>query len=156
MNDPSKGIQVYGIRAESVSFELTITFQADTTTKAAVTGFDATDILLYAADSSNKIIPGSATASVVRSNTERSVYTTTVTVKGNINKVIIQVPQDAANALPTIGDDNVLEQGAGTSSAEQLVVNIIRSAAPPLTLSANKLIGGNAPFKVTLTSTQAI
>ena len=151
-------IEVYGIRAESVPFELTITF-GDTSTppvKTAVTGFDATDILLYAADSSNKIIPGGATAATVRSNAERSVYTTTVTVKGNINKVIIQVPVNAANALPTIGDDNQLEPGAGTSPAEQLVVNIIRSAAPPLTLSQNKFIGGNAPFKVTLTSTQAI
>ena len=33
---------------------------------------------------------------------------------------------------------------------------IVRSAAPPLTLSPDRSIGGNAPFTVTLTSTTPI
>ena len=158
-DEDTQGIQVYGIRAESVTFELTITFQegsGDSAVNTAVTEFDAEDIQLYAADSSNAIIPGGATASPVRSNANGSVYTTTITVKGNINKVIIQVPLNAANALPTLNADDQLVPGEGTAAADQLVVNIIRSAAPPLTLSPNKFIGGNAPFTVTLTSTQAI
>ena len=44
----TQGIQVYGIRAEPVSFELTITFQDDPDSNnpvnTPVTGFDATDI----------------------------------------------------------------------------------------------------------------
>ena len=37
-----------------------------------------------------------------------------------------------------------------------IVVHIVRSAAPPLTLTPDRSIPGNAPFTVTLTSTQAI
>ena len=165
----STGIQVYGIRSETVSFELTVTFQdlSDPPVNTAVTGFDISDIQLYAADSSNNIIPSGATAAAIRRNTEGSVYTTTITVKGNISKVIIQVPDEAARTLPTIAN-NVVTPGTNTdvsdapvtrgdgSEVEQLVVEIVRSAAPPLTLSADKFIAGNAPFTVTLTSTTAI
>ena len=48
------GIQIYGIRAEPVSFELTITFQTDSNNvNTPVTGFgdDDEDIVLFAADS---------------------------------------------------------------------------------------------------------
>ena len=164
------GTQVYGIRAEPVSFELTVTFQTDATppVKTAVTGFNADDIVLFAADGNNNIIPSGAEASLVRPNADDSVYTATITAKGNVNKVIIQVPEAAAKTLPTIsGNPPVVSQGVNTgvssdavgqspNQAEQLVVNIVRSAAPPLTLSSNKFIGGNAPFTVTLTSIQAI
>ena len=84
-DDPTQGIQVYGIRAESVSFELTITFQDDTNMppdNTPVTGFDTTDIVLQALDSNNGVINGGATASDLRSSSNGSVYTTTITVKG--------------------------------------------------------------------------
>ena len=92
-NDPedpdTQGIQVYGIRAESVSFELTITFQDDQNNNAntPVTGFDVSDIVLNAADSRGNVVQKGATASPLQSNANGSVYTTTVTVKGNINTV---------------------------------------------------------------------
>ncbi len=170
-SDPNtQGIQVYGIRAESVSFELTVTFQDTSRTppvNTPVTGFNANDdIHLYAADSSNSIILGGATASAVRSNTDDSVYTATITARGNVSKVIIQVPDEAARTHDTIvgnivtrGEDTGVSTNAvtqGQVEVEQLVVNIIRSAAPPLILSPDKSIGGNAPFTVTLTSTTLI
>ena len=48
------------------------------------------------------------------------------------------------------------QRGISYPSAAKESVEIIRSAAPPLTLSPDKLIGGNAPFTVTLTSTTPI
>ena len=178
-NDPNDsntaGIQVYGIRAESVNFELTITFIDDNNTSqnetddinTPVTGFDISDIVLNAADSSGRIVPNGATASPLQSNADGSVYTTTITVKGNINTVHIAFvaantvgfPQTPGTLDLTTGQ---LEPGPAinlptpTPSEYPLIVNILRSAAPPLTLSPNKFIGGNAPFTVTLTSTQAI
>ena len=158
----TEGIQVYGIRAESVSFELTVTFQdRGNNANTPVTGFNTNDdIQLYAADSSNNIIPGGATASAVRSNTDGSVYTTTITARGNVSKVIIQVPRAAARTRDTF-DGTAVTRGQATGvsksgSEEQLVVNIVRSAAPPLTLSPDKFIPGNAPFMVTLTSSTTI
>ena len=153
------GTQVYGIRAESVSFRLTITFQ-DTTNNNAntpVTGFDVSDIVLNAVDSGSNIVPLGATASAVQSNADGSVYTATVTVKGNINTVLIDVPQNAAKT-PGRFDPNAgsIIGAEDTEPAEREVVNIVRSAAPPLTLSPDRFIGGNAPFTVTLTSTTAI
>ena len=161
-NDPDTlGIQVYGIRAESVSFELTITFQADpnapSPVNTAVTGFDATDIQLVAADSNDRIVSGGATASAVRSNADGSVYTTSITAKANINTVIINVLADAANT-PGTWDANsgAIIGNESTVKADQIVVNILRSAAPPLTISPDRSIGGNAPFTMTLTSTTPI
>ena len=158
----TRGIQVYGIRAESVSFPLTITFQDNNNppVKTPVTDFDDDDDLrLFAADSSNNVIPGGVTASPVRSSEKGSVYTTTITARANISKVIIQVPDGAARTLDTF-DGAIVTPGelTGVSSGdeEQLVVNIVRSAAPPLTLSPDKSIGGNTPFAVTLTSTTPI
>ncbi len=152
----TEGIQVYGIRSESVSFELTITFQ-DNNVNTPVTGFDNTDIELVAADSNDRIVPSGATTSAVRANANGSVYTTTITAKGNVNTVIINVPAAAANTLgrwdPQAGQ---IMGNAPTMPAVQLVVNILRSAAPPLTLSPDKSIPGNAPFIVTLTSSTAI
>ena len=152
----TQGIQVYGIRSETVSFELTITFQDDPTAanpvNIPVTGFNNDDIVLHAADSSGDIIPDGATASSVRRNTDGSVYTTTITAKGNINNVLIGVPEDAAQTRGTLDTTQNLVVGAvNTEVAVSILVNIVRSAAPPLTLSPNRLIGGNAPFTVTLT-----
>ena len=179
INDPdTEGIQVYGIRAESVKFELTITFVDNKDTfkdetddiNTPVTDFDDDDDLrLFAADSSNNVIPGGATASALRSNADRSVYTTTITARANISKVFIQVPNNAARTRDTIVK-GVPERGQPTEvsnvegitvgtdpdTAEQLVVNILRSAAPPLTLSSDRSIPGNATFTVTLTSTTPI
>ena len=156
--DTTNGIQVYGIRAEAVDFELTITFQNDENLPVStpVTGFDATDVKLYAAESSGVIVNLGATVSAVRSNTSGSVYTTTVTVKENINKVVIQVPEEVATTPPTLNAQDQLTLGALTAAADQIVVNIVRSAAPPLTLSEDRSISGTAPFTVTLTSTQPI
>ena len=176
----TQGIQVYGIRAEPVTFELTITFQnTDSTPPNAntpVTGFgaDDEDIVLFAADSNNNIIPEGAIDSPLRS-TNGSVYTTAITARGNVAKVIIQVPTGAARAHDTIagnivtrggptelpdpiqGTDEYTIVGSGTEDAAvQLVVNIVRSTAPPLIVSPDRSIGGNAPFTMTLTSTKAI
>ena len=160
----TEGIQVYGIRAEPVSFELTITFQ-DVTRGAnpvniPVTDFgDDNDLRLFAADSSNNVIPGGVTASPVRSREGGSVYTTTITARANISRVIIQVPDDAARTHDRF-DGTTLTRGELTDvsngTEEQLVVNIVRSAAPPLTVSPDRPIAGNVPFTVTLTSSTAI
>ncbi len=159
-DDNTQGIQVYGIRAESVSFELTITFQdgptASPPVNTPVTDFDVSDIQLNAADSTGRIVPLGATASPVRPNVDGSVYTTTVTVNGNINTVVINVLAGAANTLGRLDQNFVLQDKEPTIAADQQVVHIVRSAAPPLTLSPDRLIGGNAPFTVTLTSTTAI
>ena len=156
----TQGVEVYGIRAENVTFELTITFREDPNAVSPVTGFDAEDIQLVAADSNDGIVPGGATVSAVRSNANGSVYTTTITTKGNVNTVIINVPSAAANTPgrwdPGNGNGGVIVGNEATEQADQLVVNIVRSAAPPLTLSPDRSIAGNAPFTVTLTSTTAI
>ena len=157
-------IEIYGIRAESVPFELTITFvndpNADPPVKTAVTGFDVNDIVLNAANSGGDIVPNGATALPLKSNVDGSVYTTTITAKGNINTVHIAVGDSDSTTTyaqtPGRIVNSALQDRTPINSYKTLVVNILRSAAPPLTLSANKLIGGNAPFKVTLTSTQAI
>lgn len=172
-NDPSRGLQVYGIRAESVSFELTVTFQ-DTQNNNAntrVTGFDVEDILLFAADSNDDVIPDGAVASRFQAAERGSVYTMTITVRGNVSKVIIQVPDSAARTIGTIDGDNVTPGvDTGVEASEdlhntltgtdpvrvQLVVNIVRSAAPPLTLTPDKLVRGDVSFTVTLTSTKSI
>ena len=159
-NENTQGIQVYGIRAEDVSFELTITFQddQDPPVNTPVTGFDVTDIELHAADSRGNIIPDGATASSVR-RTSGSVYTTTITAKGNINNVLIGVPLGAAQTrgtLDTTGNTPVVVGAENTEVAVSILVNIVRSAAPPLTLSPDRSIAGNAPFTVTLTSTTPI
>ena len=99
----TRGIQVYGIRAESVSFELTVTFQADPTVdppvNTPVTGFDVTDIELFAFDVNENSVQRGAAAAPVRSNAAGSVYTTTITVGGSVNSVIIRIPEAAANTI---------------------------------------------------------
>ncbi|MXV84174.1 hypothetical protein F4X88_06525 [Candidatus Poribacteria bacterium] len=159
-DDPSQGIQRYGLRAESVFFELTITFQdnSDPPVNTPVTGFDDDgDIVLLAVDGSNNVIFDGATASAVRPNADRSVYTTRVTAGRNVNTVIINVPAEAASTLGRVLPPDFTREGVeSTAEAAQIVVHIIRSAAPPLTLSTNESIAGNAPFTVTLTSTKAI
>ena len=148
------GIQVYGIRAESVSFELTIAFQ-NNAVNTPVTGFDATDIELFAADSNDRIVRNGATASPVRS-TDDSVYTTTITAKGNIDDVVIRIPVGAAKVALSIQQALDGATADPTDLADPLRVEIIRSAAPPLTLSPDRSIGGNTTFTVTLTSTTPI
>lgn len=172
-DDPSQGIQVYGIRAESVNFEVTITFvdNKDTPEKTddintRVTGFDVEDILLFAADSNDEVIPGGATPSRFQAAERGSVYTTTITVRGNISKVFIQVPNEAASTIAEISQGGVTPGqltgvsadavGTDPNRAEQLIVNIVRSAAPPLTLTPDKLVRGDVSFTVTLTATKSI
>ena len=153
--DPTYGIQVYGIRAEPVTFELTITFQ-DGGGNTSVTGFDATDIELFAFDANEGSVPNGATAVPVRPNAARSVYTTTITAKGNVNSVLIRIPADAAETILTLAQVRNGDKAVLSLLTAPLEVNIVRSAAPPLILSPDKSIGGNAPFTVTLTSTTPI
>ena len=158
-DEETDGIQIYGIRAETVTFELTITFQDDqNNANTPVTGFDAEDIKLFPADSSDNVDPDGATLLPVQRGADRSVYTTIITVKGNINTVIIGVPVDAANTPGTVDINNpgTIGNQEATAVAERLVVHIVRSTAPPLTLSPDRSIGGNTTFTVTLTSTTPI
>ena len=65
----TQGIQVYGIRAEPVSFELTITFQDDSNppVNTPVTGFDVNDIVLQALDNNdNPVLNGATAASLFK------------------------------------------------------------------------------------------
>ena len=153
----TQGVQVYGIRAENVTFELTITFQNSSSplVNTPVTGFDVNDIELFAADSSDNIVANGAIASPVHSD-DGSVYTTTITAKGNIDDVVIRIPEEVAKVALTIQQALDKVPADPTEAAEPLQVEIIRSAAPPLTLSPDKSIGGNVPFTVTLTSTTPI
>ena len=159
--DPTYGIQVYGIRAESVSFELTITFQdninAANPVNTPVTGFDVSDIVLQALDNNGNPVVNGATAASLTTR-DNAVWTTTITAKGNISQVNIAVPEEAARTLDVFTPD--FQRGVlvptGATGAVTKSVEIIRSAAPPLTMSPDRSIPGNAPFTVTLTSTQAI
>ena len=155
MDDAVTDIQVYGIKAESVTFELTVTFQNAEGVNTEVTGFDVSDIELIAADSSGKVVQRGAIATSVQPNDNRSVYTTTITVEGNVDKVIIRVPKGAANTLGRLVDVEIVDDDP-TQRSEPKVIHVIRSATPPLTLSDDMPISGNSPFTVTLTSTQAI
>ena len=155
-DDARNGLQAYGIRAESVSFELTVTFQDDNNDNTQVTGFDASDITLHAADSNGDIVQRGATAASVREDANNDgVYTTTITVAGDIYTVLIGVPQGAANTPGRIENDQVVGNEL-TEPAANIRVEIVRSAAPPLTISANTSISGKVPFTVTLTSTKRI
>ena len=155
MDDAVADIQVYGIKAESVTFELTVTFQNAEGVNTEVTGFDVSDIELIAADSSGKVVQRGAIVTSVQPNDNRSVYTTTITVEGNVDKVIIRVPKGAANTLGRLVDVEIVDDDP-TQRSEPKVIHVIRSATPPLTLSDDMPISGNSPFTVTLTSTQAI
>ena len=155
------GIQIYGIRAETVTFELTITFgdTSDNNVVTPVTGFDVTDIGLTAADSNERVVALGATASAVRPNPNGSVYSTTITANDNVNTVIIDVPERAAETLGRVNlqtNPPTVEDKEATAAAMRLVVHIVRSTAPPLILSEDRSVSGTAPFTVTVTSTQAI
>ena len=155
VDEDTTGIQIYGIRTESVIFKLTVTFQDDQNTNAEVTGFGLDDIELIAADSSGKVLLDGATAVSISSNDARSVYTVTITAGGDIDRVRINVMRNAAKTPGRLVDDRV-EGLEATDPAVPIVVDIIRSAAPPLTLSDDMSISGQAPFTVTLTSIKAI
>ena len=153
----TEGIQRYGIRAEPVSVPLTITFQdpnANPPKNTPVTGFDVNDIVLQALDSKGDAVLNGATVASPTS-TDNAVWTTTITVKGNVSKVNIAVPAYSVQTLPIFSGG--FQPGASVPSQPVTEsVNIIRSAAPPLTLSPDRSIGGNAPFTVTLTATTPI
>ena len=152
------GIQRYGIRAEPVSFPLTITFQKDPTAdppvNTPVTGFDVSDIVLQALDNNNNQVLNGATVAPL-TTTDNAVWTTTITVKGNVSNVNIAVPAGSVKTppvfFPTFKEGELVPATAVIKSVE-----IIRSTAPPLTLSPDRSIPGNAPFTVTLTSSTAI
>ncbi len=158
-NDPNTlGIQRYGIRAESLPFPLTITFQDDTPdppVNTPVTGFDISDIVLQGLDSNDNPVLNGATADRL-TTTDSAVWTTTITVKGDVSKVNIAVPAESAQTQPVFAPNSFIPGELVPAAAVVKSVEIIRSAAPPLTLSPNRFIGGNAPFTVTLTSTTAI
>lgn len=158
VDEDTAGIQVYGIRTESAIFELTVTFQDQTNanTPTRVTGFDVTDIELIAADSSGTIVPLGATAASVSANANDSVYTVTITAQGDIDTVLIDVVNAAARTPGRLLANGQVEGNEPTKAAEAIVVNIVRSAAPPLTLSDDMAISGQGPFTVTLTSAKAI
>ena len=153
------GIQVYGIRDEPVSFELTITFQndpnADPPVNTRVTGFDVDDIVLQALDDNDNTVLNGATAATPIT-ADSAVWTTTVTVKGNVSKVNIAVPADSVQTEPVFAPGNFQPGRLVPAAAVTESVEIVRSTAPPLTLSPDRSIGGNATFTVTLTSTTPI
>lgn len=155
----TEGVQRYGIRAETVSFPLTITFQdasiPSNPVNISVTGFDVNDIVLQGLDSNdNPVLNGVAADRLT--TTDSAVWTTTITVKGNVGKVNIAVPAESARTQPDFSNNQFTPGVAVPRDAVTKSVEIIRSAAPPLILSPDKSISGNAPFTVTLTSTQAI
>ncbi|MDE0690259.1 MAG: Ig-like domain-containing protein [Candidatus Poribacteria bacterium] len=165
-NDPTQGIQVYGLRAEPVSFDLTVTFIDDKGTpddttddsNTPVTGFDVSDIVLQGLDSNNNPVLNGATADRL-TTTDSAVWTTKISVKDNVNKVNIAVPKESARTQDDFSNNGFVRgilvpteaNGAVTESVE-----IVRSAAPPLTLTPDKLVRGDTPFTVTLTSTKPI
>ena len=159
-DEETTDIEVYGIRAETVTFELTITFQDDSgqnPVNAPVSDFDDNDdIELFPANSNGDVVPLSATASPVRPNPDGSVYTTTITANANINEVLIRVPQGAAHTPRRLVDGALTTGNPTPSSDVSILVKIVRSTAPPLTLSEDRAVSGTASFNVTLTSTQAI
>ena len=152
----TQGIQVYGIRAESVSFELTITFQDDNNppVNIPVTGFDVSDIVLQALDSNDDPVLNGATANRL-TTTDSAVWTTTITVKGNVNKVNIAVPAESAKTQPVFVPDFIPGEPVPAAAVVKSV-EIRRSDAPPLTLTPDKLVRGDTSFTVTLTSTKSI
>ena len=158
-NDPNtQGIQRYGIRAESLPFPLTITFQDDTTdppVNTPVTGFDISDIVLQGLDSNDNPVLNGATADRL-TTTDSAVWTTTITVKGNVNKVNIAVPARSAQTQPVFAPNNFIPGELVPANAVVESVEIRRSAAPPLTLTRDKLVRGDTSFTVTLTSTKSI
>ena len=156
VDEDTTGIQVYGIRTESVTFELTVTFQDQgTNANTPVTGFDVIDIELFAADSSGNIVEAGARAASISADADGSVYTVTIIAEENIDRVRIGVVDAAAKTRGRLDGINLV--GADpTDAADPIVVSIVRSAAPPLTLSDDMAISGQAPFTVTLTSTRAI
>ncbi len=153
------GIQRYGIRAETVSFPLTITFQENPAVpnpvNTPVTGFDVSDIVLQGLNSNDNLVLNGATAARL-TTTDSAVWTTTITVKGNVSKVNIAVPAGSARTQDDFSGGTFVRGALVPEHAVTKSVEIIRSAAPPLILSPDKSISGNAPFTVTLTSTQAI
>lgn len=155
VDDTTPDIQVYGITSESVTFALTVTFQNAAGVNTEVTGFDVNDIDLIAADSNGNVVQRGAVATSVQPNTDRSVYTTTITVEGNVDQVIIRVPRGAAKLPGRIVNFEVVDDDP-TQGSDRKVIHVIRSASPPLTLSDDMPISGNAPFTVTFTSTRAI
>ena len=146
------GIQVTGYAGQPVTFEVTITFPE------VVTGFDATDIVLIPTrlvDSADKVVPNGATAGPVVTTDDNIVYTTTITVKSNVEKVLVEVPQAAAQTPGTLIQGEVVGDNP-TAALSAITVEIVRSVAPPLTLVGSPSIADTPSFTVTLTSTVPI
>ena len=134
-----------------------------------VTGFDATDIELIPTrpdfnnldnngDPTDQLVANGATVGDI-TTTDDTVYTTTITVKSNVDKIWITVPAGAARTLGRVVPDTQPVQvlpGQQTAALSQITVNITRTAAPPLTLVGAPSIADTPSFTVTLTSTVPI
>ena len=153
------GIQVYGVEGQSVTFELTITYDA------LVIGFDANDIELRATwdnNGSDAIITNGATAGpVTPAGRDSEVFTSEITVNSDVarevEKVWIEVPSGAASTPGTVDSNGNDVSGTLTNSLTQIVVEIIRRPPPPeIIVSGDTTISGDGPFTVTLTATTAI
>ena len=152
------GIQISGIEGESVPFELTVTFP-----EGEVNGFgdEVGDIELIPTrlvNNEDDFVSNGATIGDI-TTTDDVVYTTTVTVTNLVEKIWISVPAGAAKTpgtVVTVNNVATLVQGQDTDALDQIEVNIVRNAAPPLTLSDNTVISDAPSFTVTLTSTVSI
>ena len=153
------GIQASGYAGQPVAFELTVRFP-----EGEVTGFGAEvgDIKLIPTrsglDNNNApidyIVPNGATAGTV-TTADSVTYTVTITVKSNVDKVQIEVPEGAATTPGTLVDGRPQNQNP-TVVLGPITVEIVRNAAPPLTLVGPPSIPDTPSFSVTLTSTVPI
>ena len=153
------GIQVSGYAGQPVAFELKVRFP-----EGEVTGFGAEvgDIKLIPTrsglDNNNApidyIVPNGATAGTV-TTADSITYTATITVKSNVDKVQIEVPEGAATTPGTLVGGRPQNQNP-TVALGPITINITRDAAPPLILGGAPSIADTPSFTVTLTSTVPI
>ena len=143
-------IEVSGFIDQSVTFALTVTFPE------AVTDFVAADVQLQAANIVNDVnipVPNGATVSGFAADATFSVYNVTITAGPQVDKVWIAIDRHVAETFGTLTDDG---ERTGTrllpQSDQNLLVEIDRSEAPPLTLVGTPSIADTPSFTVTLTS----
>ncbi len=148
------GIQVSGFEGQPVTFDLTITFEEP------VIGLDKADLVLTAAmvsDTTNTPVVDGAMVGDITSDSATEVYTTTITTKGNVDKVWIRVSSDAGiKTIGTLTADGEFTGQRPVNPLDPIVVEIDRDAAPPLTLVGSPSIADTPSFTVTLTSTVPI
>ena len=148
------GIQVSGFEGQPVTFDLTITFEEP------VIGLDKADLVLTAAmvsDTTNTPVVDGAMVGDITSDSAAEVYTTTITTKGNVDKVWIRVSSDAGiKTIGTLTADGEFTGQRPVNPLDPIVVEIDRDAAPPLTLVGSPSIADTPSFTVTLTSTVPI